>query len=122
MSPETIALILTTIGGVTAAVKAIAEARKAKHEAARAEAEAEKAEAERLRAEKAEQTTTAVIEGVEKAKATLFESNLAQYLQDEIQGVATERGVEERLNKMVKKVKRATGGLDRAKLIEKLEE
>lgn len=117
MSPEIIALIMTTIGGLAAAIKAIADARKAKHEAAKAKVEAE---IERLRAEQAEQTTNAVIEGVEKAKKTLSEGNLAQYLQNEIQGVATERGVEDRLNKMVKNV-RLTGTLNRAKLIEKLE-
>ena len=113
MNPETVALIMTTIGGVMTAVKAIAEARKAKYEAARAEAEAS-------RADEAEKTTTAVIGGVENAKRTLAEQNLAQYLEDEIQDVATSHGVEENLNKIVKRAKSNT--FDKAKLLDKLNE
>jgi len=121
MSPETVALILTTLGGVAAAVKAMAEAKKAQAEKEKAEAERQKAELEAKRADEAEKTTNAVIAGVEKAKKTLHESNLALYLQGEIQGVAQEAGVEEKLNKMVKKVKNTTF-LDRSKLLEKLDE
>lgn len=121
MSPEIMALILTTLGGVAAAVKARAEAKKARLEKEKAELEKEKAELEKERADKAEKTTSAIIRGVEKAKMTLNEANLGQYLQDEIQGSATEHGVEENLNKMVKNIKNTTA-LDRSKLIERLEE
>jgi hypothetical protein len=114
MSPEIIALIMTTLGGVAAAIKAVAEARKAKFEAQRAELEAS-------RADEAEKTTNAIIHGVEKAKKTLCEQNLGQYLTDEIRGVALERGVEDRLNEMVKSVKK-TNRLDKDKLREMLEE
>jgi hypothetical protein len=114
MSPETIALIFTTLGGIAAMVKSMADAK-------RAQAEKEKAEIEAKRADEAEKTTNAVIAGVERAKRTVCNADLAQYLQDEIQIVAEERGVEERLNKMVKRVKNTTF-LDRSKLIDKLEE
>ena len=112
MSPETLALILTAVGAIAGAVKARAEAQKAKHEAARAEAEAR-------RAEEAEKTTAAVIDGVERAKRTLGEQNLADYLSNEIRGVATERGVEDKLNGMVK-ARRATMRVDKDKLRETL--
>jgi hypothetical protein len=114
MSPEIIMLIMTTLGGIAAAIKAVAEARKA-----RFEAEARIAEAKR--ADEAEKTTNAVIAGVERAKMTLGEANLAQYLQDEIKYSAEEQGVEGNLNKMVKKA-RNTGILDRSKLFDKLDE
>jgi len=119
MSPESIALIVTTLASLAGVAKAIAEARKARYEKEKAELETARAELEAARADKAEKTTHAVIEGVEKVKKTLVESNLAQYLQDEIQSVATERGVEGDLNKMVKNVRKTTA-LDRTKLLEKL--
>lgn len=112
MSTETIALIASTLTALLAAIKAIAEARKAKYEAAARAAEA-------AAREEAEKTTDAVIKGVERAKRTLGEANLAQFLVDEIKSVATDDGVEEGLNKRVKAVKK-TGRLDRDKLKEML--
>ena len=114
MSAETIALIMTTLAGVTAAVKAVAEARKARFEA-------EKALVEKERADEAEKTTDAVIRGVENAKRTLGEVSLAQHLQNEIQNVAKECGIEEKLNKRVKSIKK-TIQFDRSKLLDRLDE
>jgi hypothetical protein len=113
MSGETIALIMTALAGIAAAVKAVAEARKAKYEAAARIAEAE-------RADEAEKTTDAVIKGINKAKATMS-GDLARYLQDEIKTVALADGVEEKLNKRVKKIKR-TEKLDKNKLLDLLDE
>ena len=107
MTAETIALIASTLAGITAAVKAIAEARKARFEA-QARIEAEK-------------TTDAIILGVENAKRTLGEANLAQYLTDEIKSAAANTGVEEKLNKRVKQVK-STAHFDRSRLMKKLDE
>ena len=107
MSAETIIAIVTTIGGIAAAIKSIADARKARYEAA-ARVEAEK-------------TTDAVIKGVERAKMTLGERNLGHLLSDEIKLCATEDGVEEKLNKRVRKIK-ATVVLSKDKLLEKLKE
>lgn len=115
MSPETIALIFTTLGGIAAMLKSMADAKKA-------QAEKEKAEIESRRADEAEKTTDAVIRGVEKAKRTVFkETNYGELLAEEIRAEATITGVEEGLNKRVKRVK-ATTHLDRAKLMDKLDE
>lgn len=115
MEAETIALIATTIGGVTAAIKAIAEARKARFEA-------EARIAESKRADEAEKTTDAIIRGVEKAKKTVFgETNYGELLAEEIRSEATNCGVEEKLNKKVKHI-RGTTHLDRSKLMRRLEE
>ena len=115
MSPETIALIFTTLGGIAAMVKSMADAKKA-------QAEKEKAEIEAKRADEAEKTTDAVIRGVEKAKRTVFaETNFGELLAEEIRAEATNTGVEEGLNKRVRRVK-GTASLDRSKLLDKLEE
>lgn len=112
MEAETIIVVLSTLGGLAAAVKVIAEARKAKFER-------KKAQIEVARAQKAEKTTNAIIYGVEKAKRTVHK-DLAQYLSDEIRGVAELEGVEPDLNKMVKDIK-STKFLSRDKLKEKLD-
>jgi hypothetical protein len=121
MSAETMIAIMTTLAGIAAAAKAVAEARKAKYEARKAEAEAMRADTEASRADEAEKTTGAVIDGIENAKRTMGESDLAHYLQEEIRSVAIERGVEGKLSGMVKQA-RETRGLDRGKLLEKLED
>lgn len=120
MSAETIALITTTLGAIAAAVKAIAEARKARYEREKAALETARANAEASRAAEAEEATRAVIEGVEKATQTIDQEDISRYLKDEICSVATKRGVEQRLNTMVKKVKE-TAVLDRTELLRKLE-
>lgn len=114
MSTETIALIMTTLGGIAAAVKAVAEARKARYEAAARLAEAE-------RADDAEKTADAVIKGVERAKKTLGEANLAEFLVHEIQDVATSEGVEEKLNMRVKSIKK-TGKFSKTELGRRIED
>lgn len=108
MSTETIALIVSTISAVAAAVKAIAEARKARYETAARLAEAE-------RADDAEKQADAIIKGVERAKKTLGEANLADFLVGEIRDVATSEGVESKLNERVKSIKK-TGKFSRTEL------
>lgn len=111
MSNEIIALILTAIAGITAAIKALAEARRAKYES-----EARITEA--LRADRAEKTTDAVIKGIQSAKKTMSEP-LAQHLQDEIRHIAIIDGVEDNLNSRVSSIKK-TEKLDRARLLDSL--
>ena len=100
MSTEIIALIMTTIGGITAAVKAIAEARKARYESAARIAEA-------ARSGEDEKTADAIIQGVEKVQQTV-EGDMAKYVKDTIKDVALAEGVEEKLNKRVKNIKKGT--------------
>lgn len=107
MSAEIITAIVSAIVAIAAAIRSIADARKARYEAAA-----------RLEAER---TTEAVIKGVERAKMTLGEKNLAHLLSDEIKSCAEEHGVEERLNQRVKKIKN-TLSYNKEKLREKLEE
>ena len=119
MEAETIIAITTavttSIGGIVAAIKAVAEARKAKFES-----EARIAEAKR--ADEASAQRDAVIRGVERAKRTVLkETGYADLLAEEIRAEATHTGVEESLNKRVKHI-RGTTMLDRAKLMERLDE
>lgn len=107
MNAEIIIAIVTTVGGIAAAIKSVADARRARYEA-QARAEAEK-------------TTEAVIKGVEQAKKTVLGADYAHLLSAEIKSVAEEQGVEEKLNARVKKIKN-TLSWDKSKLLEKLEE
>tara|TARA_R100001244_G_scaffold130839_1_gene103365 strand:+ start:460 stop:792 length:333 start_codon:yes stop_codon:yes gene_type:complete len=99
MSTETTTLIFTAIIAIAGVAKAIAEARKAKHEK-------EKARIEALRADEAEKTTSVIIRGVDKAKKTINAAEFTEILDKEIQGVAKNEGVEEKLNLIIKKIRK----------------